>query len=66
VLTIDIDSKKFAYRQSRSTKCSGPPATNQAQMTSGQTANYKCDYPGTRLEYSATEVQYPLGSNPVH
>jgi hypothetical protein len=66
VLTINIDGKKFAYRQSRSTNCSGPPATNQAQMTSGQTANYKCDYPGTRLEYSATEVYYPLGTNPVH
>jgi hypothetical protein len=66
VLTIDVDNKKFAYRQSRSTNCSGPPATNQAQMTSGQTADYKCNYPGTRLEYSATEVYYPLGTNPVH
>jgi hypothetical protein len=66
VLTIAVDNKKFAYRQSRSTNCSGPPSTNQAQMTSGQTADYKCDYPGTRLEYSATEVYYPLGSNPVH
>jgi hypothetical protein len=66
VLTIQLNSKKFAYRQSRSSNCSGPPATSQAQMTSGQTANYKCDYPGTRLEYSATEVFYPLGTNPVH
>jgi hypothetical protein len=66
VLTIDVNGKKFAYRQSRSSNCSGPPATSQAQVTSAQTANYKCDYPGTRLEYSATEVFYPLGANPVH
>jgi hypothetical protein len=66
VLTIGVNNKKFAYRQSRSANCSGPPATSQAQMTSGQLADYKCDYPGTRLEYSATEVYYPLGTNPVH
>ncbi len=66
VLTISVNSKKFAYRQSRSSNCSGPPATSQAQLTSSQTADYKCDYPGTRLEYSATEVYYPNGSDPVH
>lgn len=66
VLTINISSKKFAYRQSRSSNCSGPPATSQAQLASSQMADYKCDYPGTRLEYSATEVYYPQGTNPVH
>lgn len=66
VLTIDISSKKYAYRQSRSSNCSGPPATSQAQLTSSQLADYKCDYPGTRLEYSATEVYYPNGTVPVH
>jgi hypothetical protein len=66
VLTIDVSTKKFAYRQSRSSNCSGPPATSQAQLASSQMADYKCDYPGTRLEYSATEVYYPNGTNPVH
>lgn len=66
VLTIDINSKQFAYRQSRTSGCSGPPLTSQAQLTGSQTADYKCNYPGTRLEYSATEVYYPFGSNPVH
>lgn len=66
VLTINVDSKKFAYRQSRSANCGSPPGTSQAQLASGQTASYQCDYPGTRLEYSATEVYYPQGSNPVH
>jgi hypothetical protein len=66
VLTIDLASKTFAYRQSRNANCGSPPASNQAQLTSNQTASYACDYPGTRVEYSATEVYYPLGSNPVH
>jgi hypothetical protein len=66
VLTIAVASKKFAYRQSRSANCGSPPASSQAQLTANQTAIYGCDYPGTRVEYSATEVTYPLGSNPVH
>ena len=66
VLSIDLDTKKFAYRQSRSGNCSSPPATDQAQLASGQSAQYQCDYPGTRLEYSATEVYYPNGTDPVH
>lgn len=65
VLTIDIDSKKFAYRQSRQSNCGSPPASSQAQVTLGQITSYSCDYPGTRLEYSATEDLYPLGSAPV-
>jgi hypothetical protein len=66
VLTIDVASKKFAYRQSRSANCGNPPSSNQAQLTANQNASYACDYPGTRVEYSASEVTYPLGSNPVH
>jgi hypothetical protein len=65
VLSIDLDAKKFAYRQSRQFKCNNPPAANQAQLTLRQIASYGCDYPGTRLEYSATEDLYPLGSKPV-
>jgi hypothetical protein len=66
VLTINIDSKKFAYRQSRSYNCASPPAANQAQLTTNTIASYGCDYPGTRLEYSATEDLYPLGTAPVY
>lgn len=66
VLTIDVDSKKFAYRQSRSKNCNSPPGATQAQLGVKQVATYGCDYPGTRVEYSATEVSYPFGSNPVH
>ena len=65
VLSIDLDSKKFAYRQSRRSNCNNPPASSQAQLTVGRNVSYGCDYPGTRLEYSATEDLYPLGSRPV-
>jgi hypothetical protein len=60
VLSIDLSTDHFAYRQSRSRNCNNPPATSQAQVTVGQNARYVCDYPGTRVEYSATEVTDPV------
>jgi len=66
VLTINVDGKKFAYRQSRRVNCNNPPGQNQAQITVNQTTTYSCDYPGTRVEYSATEISYPFGTDPVH
>jgi hypothetical protein len=60
VLSIDLSTSHFAYRQSRSRNCNNPPATSQAQVTVGQNARYVCDYPGTRVEYSATEVTDPV------
>lgn len=65
VLTIDLNSKKFAYRQSRTYNCASPPSSNQARLTAGQVSSYSCNYPGTRLEYSATEELYPFGTKPV-
>jgi hypothetical protein len=59
VLTIDLSTKYFAYRQSRSRSCNNPPSTSQAQLTVGESTRYVCDYPGTRVEYSATEVTNP-------
>jgi hypothetical protein len=56
VLTIDLSTAHFAYRQSRTRNCNNPPSTSQAQATIGGNATYSCDYPGTRVEYSATEV----------
>jgi hypothetical protein len=66
VLTIDVASKQFAYRQSRRANCDHAAASNQAQLTLALTTSYACDYPGTRVEYSATEITYPGGSAPVH
>jgi len=65
VLSINQPTKKFAYRQSRSSNCNSPPSTSQAQAVK-QTAAYSCDYPGTRPEYSATEVTDPPVTNSVH
>jgi hypothetical protein len=65
VLTIDISGKDYAYRQSRQNNCPKPPTTTQAQLTAGMITSYGCDYPGTRLEYSATEDLYPMGTAPV-
>ena len=60
VLSIDLSTAHFAYRQSRSLNCNNPPSTAQAQVTVGASARYVCDYPGTRVEYSATEVTNPV------
>jgi hypothetical protein len=63
-LAIDLSTKQFAYRQSRTQNCPHPAGGEQAQMTVGATARYGCDYPGTRVEYTATEVttpQFPKG-----
>jgi len=65
VLSIDLATKKFAYRQSRNTSCASPPSGNAAQGV-GQTATYGCNYPGTRVEYTATEITNPIAVNPIH
>lgn len=67
VLTFALAPKKFAYRQSRSTTCNVAAATEQAQLTIGSTAAYGCNYPGTRVEYTATEITNPVPTkNYVH
>jgi hypothetical protein len=59
VLSIDLSTAQFGYRQSRSSGCATPPAVTQAQLAIGASATYSCSYPGTRVEYSATEVTTP-------
>lgn len=59
VLSIDLANKSFAYRQSRSDNCSNPPASDESHSTVGTSVKYGCDYPGTRVEYSATEITSP-------
>ncbi len=67
VLSINLPGTKFAYRQSRTSNCSTPPISSQAQLTAGSSAHYQCNYPGTRVEYSATEVTTPpYPGNYVH
>jgi hypothetical protein len=67
VLTFDLAPKKFAYRQSRSANCVNAASTEQAQLLINSTAAYGCNYPGTRVEYSATEITNPTQTkNYVH
>jgi hypothetical protein len=63
VLSIDLSTHNFAYRQSRTNNCTNPPSTSEAQVTVGASAKYTCDYPGTRVEYSATEVTTPVANS---
>lgn len=60
VLTLGLNTRQFAYRQSRRANCTHPASTEQAQLTIGATTSYMCDYTGTRVEYSATEVTTPV------
>jgi hypothetical protein len=41
--------------------CNTPAAVNLAQLTIGQFSSYTCNYPGTRVEYSALEITTPAG-----
>jgi len=61
VLSFDLTPGKFAYRQSRKANC-GTTAVLQAQLTIGNSTEYQCDYAGTRVEYSATEITSPAPS----
>ncbi|MGH2913452.1 MAG: hypothetical protein ACRDMX_00525 [Solirubrobacteraceae bacterium] len=58
VLTYNLTPTSYAYRQSRSADCGAAvkPPTQTAQVTVGSAATYSCSYPGTRVQYSATEV----------
>lgn len=56
VLTYQLPSAKFAYRQSRRANCKNPAASQTAQTKLSSTYQYLCNYPGTRVEYTATEI----------
>jgi len=56
VLTYNLTASKYSYRQSRRANCTNPPGTQTAQTTVNSTQQYLCNYTGTRVQYSATEV----------
>jgi hypothetical protein len=66
VLSIDLSSRNFAYRQSRINNCANTPVSNNAQLRPGASTRYVCNYAGTRVEYSATEITNPVAANPIH
>ena len=67
VLSFNLPVKLFAYRQSRSDCKNSPSPTEQAQLLIGSSTRYLCDYPGWRVEYTATEITTPVPTkNFVH
>jgi hypothetical protein len=56
VLSYNLSTTKFTYRQSRTGNCAHAAASETAQLTTGQNTRYLCEYSGTRVEYSVTEV----------
>jgi hypothetical protein len=67
VLSYNLSTTKFAYRQSRMGNCKNAAGTQTAQQTVGATTRYLCNYTGTRVEYSATEVlNTPYPKSYVH
>jgi hypothetical protein len=56
VLTYNLTASKYSYRQSRRANCTNPPGSQTAQTTVNASQQYLCNYTGTRVQYSATEV----------
>jgi hypothetical protein len=56
VLTYNLTANKYSYRQSRKANCTHAAASQTAQSTVGASQQYLCNYTGTRVQYSATEV----------
>jgi hypothetical protein len=59
VLSINLPSKLFQYRASRPNKCTNFNLQT-AQLSIGDTAQYRCFYVRTRVQYTATEVVTPV------
>ena len=67
VLTYNLSASKFAYRQSRMTNCKNAAGAQTAQMTIGASTRYLCQYTGTRVEYTVSEiVNTPYPKTYVH
>ncbi|MGA9859458.1 MAG: hypothetical protein WBQ18_16455 [Solirubrobacteraceae bacterium] len=67
VLSYNLSSTRYSYRQSRQANCKNAAGAETAQTKIGQSTRYLCNYTGTRVEYSATEiVNQPYPKTYVH
>lgn len=67
VLAYNLNTSKFSYRQSRMANCKNAAAGQTAQTTIGANTRYLCQYAGTRVEYSVSEiVNTPYPKTYVH
>jgi len=63
VLSIELPTSKFAYRQARSSGCTTGTTVSFAQSNLAALETYGCRYSGTRVEYTATEITTPTPSS---
>jgi hypothetical protein len=56
VLTYNLTASKYSYRQSRRANCIHAAGVQTAQLTVGASQQYLCNYTGTHVQYSATEI----------
>jgi hypothetical protein len=56
VLSYNLTPSRFSYRQSRMANCKNAAGSQTAQLAVGDNTRYLCNYTGTRVEYSVTEV----------
>ena len=67
VLSYNLSNTRYSYRQSRKANCKNAAGSETAQTTVGAATQYLCNYTGTRVEYSATEiVNQPYPKTYVH
>ncbi len=60
ILSYNLSPKLYSYRQSRSLNCKSVGSQQNAQLRAGASTTYGCTYPGTRAEYSGTELTTPV------
>lgn len=63
VLSIELPTSKFAYRQARRNNCTQAATVDFSQGKIGDFATYGCSYIGTRVEYTANEITSPTPSS---
>jgi hypothetical protein len=56
ILSYNLNTSKFSYRQSRAANCVHSAASQTAQTSVGASTRYLCSYTGTRVQYTATEI----------
>ena len=59
LLGVNLSKSQFLWRPSRASNCLGY-TVQSAQLMTGDTAQYRCFFTGTRVEYTATEITSPV------
>ena len=57
LLSVNLPKTEFGWRASRESGCF---AVQSAQLSAGDSTQYRCYFNGTRVEYTATEITLPV------